>query len=209
MDEPEKTQKLEDSREEENKAIIDDSEKEAANEETSDPVKETHEHDQEKSTAEPVPEDLDEEVKVSMESVTEREPPELPFSEESADVAKDPVEETAQSKTEQPLDETSAVSPAVEDSGSKDIDSVTDHNGTPRTLLNAEPKATEEAKFPDAEENHGESSRAVDLTSSDISQDPESTENEKPFIALTPRPLQRTSWGNCCGLFEVLRRSNC
>ncbi|XP_059643775.1 uncharacterized protein LOC132285602 isoform X2 [Cornus florida] len=33
--------------------------------------------------------------------------------------------------------------------------------------------------------------------------------NKQPYISLIPSPVQRTSWRGCCGLFEVLRRSNC
>ncbi|XP_057468316.1 uncharacterized protein LOC130757545 isoform X1 [Actinidia eriantha] len=98
-------------------------------------------------------------------------------------------------------------------------------------MIGSVSNGTEETIFPASEGNPEESSGVVDLVSNKIeanatqSKDvrgvqvdkggedsknmpeiPQSTENQV-YIAVTPRPQQRTSWIDCCGLFEVLKRS--
>ncbi|KAL7000682.1 hypothetical protein U1Q18_001835 [Sarracenia purpurea var. burkii] len=96
------------------------------------------------------------------------------------------------------------------------------------TVAESAPTVTEEAVLPvsDADPEEEESSGAADLVSnraagdipppavarggvedsnSHIPEVPESTENQ---AYVTPRLLQRTSWGGCCGLFDFLRRSD-
>lgn len=88
---------------------------------------------------------------------------------------------------------------------------------------NNEEQTEETTMLPASDENPEESSNAAsDLVSnqnlanvlqsedrkdSNVSELPESTENQH-FIAVTPRPLERTFWRGCCGLFELLRHSD-
>ncbi|KAA8524141.1 hypothetical protein F0562_010428 [Nyssa sinensis] len=109
--------------------------------------------------------------------------------------------------------------------------SLDEYNGVFSAVVDSVLKGIEDPNLPVSYGNIGETSEAVafvakenvtnmlqpaDVSSVDadnggedcnMSELPESTENQ-PFIAVTPRPLQQTSWMGCCGLFEVLKHSN-
>jgi len=128
---------------------------------------------------------------------------------------------------EQSLGETNGVSEAFIDFASKEIDSVSGQNGysdpTPSQVSEAvEPALGETHYVVSSKETTLSDSGAVDLVSNpiinsvsksvvveqtDVPGVPHSTENQA-YISVTPLPLQRTSWRDCCGLFKVLRRSD-
>ncbi|GFS45355.1 hypothetical protein Acr_00g0095720 [Actinidia rufa] len=106
-----------------------------------------------------------------------------------------------------------------------------EENDIPCVVIGSVSNITEETIFP-SDGNPVESSGVVDLVSNKIetnapqSEDvrgvqvdnggedsknmpeiPQSTENQV-YIAVTPRLQQRTTWMGCCGLFEVMKRSD-
>ncbi|KAA8526213.1 hypothetical protein F0562_008048 [Nyssa sinensis] len=126
------------------------------------------------------------------------------------------------------------VSPIVTNSVSKGIKetmSLDENNGVSSVVMVSVSKGIEETMLPASDGTAGESPGAVDSVSKEnianmlqpadvpsvdagnggedcnMPELPRSTENQ-PFIAVIPSPLQRTSWIGCCGLFEVLKRSN-
>ncbi|XP_021811709.1 histone H3.v1-like [Prunus avium] len=133
------------------------------------------------------------------------------------------------------LAETDLVSKEVEEPA---LPSLSEHDEPAPIITDVEEKSEvvdvvsngiEETKIPVLEETIGESSYTassenVDDGSSKRSPDqvpppvesadageeygiPESTRNPS-IVSVTGRPLQPTSWKSCCGLFEVLHRSN-
>ncbi|PON90678.1 hypothetical protein TorRG33x02_135350 [Trema orientale] len=73
-----------------------------------------------------------------------------------------------------------------------------------------DPALTEEQVSKGTEENPGESSKAADEASNENVQSPDIPENRtnpSDVAPVTGDSLQPTSWRSCCGLFEVLRRS--
>ncbi|PON69437.1 hypothetical protein PanWU01x14_088780 [Parasponia andersonii] len=72
------------------------------------------------------------------------------------------------------------------------------------------PALTEEQLSKGTEENPGESSKAADEASNANAQSPDIPENRtnpSDAVSVTGGSPQPTSWTSCCGLFEVLRRS--
>jgi hypothetical protein len=128
---------------------------------------------------------------------------------------------------EQSLGDTNGVSEAVIDFASNEIDSVSGQNGyfdpTPSQVSEAVEPALDETNYEvSSKETTLSDSGAVDLVSNpiinsvsksvvveqtDVPEVPHSTEN-RAYISVTPLPLQRTSWRDCCGLFKILRRSD-
>lgn len=106
----------------------------------------------------------------------------------------------------------------------KVLPSLDENGGEPPALADVESKRVEEAKMVALEDDNGESSGIVDKESVESDDDslkpsnnasiigssdgfPESTEHPH-VISLNQRTLQDASLKSCCGLFEVLRRSN-
>ncbi|KAF2290614.1 hypothetical protein GH714_014703 [Hevea brasiliensis] len=124
------------------------------------------------------------------------------------------------------LDETDGGVSEVVSDGSKEtrLPSSDDKRDLSAIATDTVSEGVEEAKVIALEENTGEPSGFVDKESEENTDDslkpsnnativgssdgfPESKGN--PHVtSLSQRTLQRTSWRSCCGLFEVLRRSN-
>ncbi|ONI17658.1 hypothetical protein PRUPE_3G172400 [Prunus persica] len=153
---------------------------------------------------------------------------------ESSPAITDLVSEQIEEKTLTYLDESNGVSLAETDLVSKEVEepalpSLSEHDEPAPVITDVEEKSeVVDVVSKGIEETIGESSseNVVDgsskpspdqvpppLESADAGEEygkpviPESTGNP-PIVSVTGRPLQPTSWKSCCGLFEVLHRSN-
>ncbi|XP_058219314.1 uncharacterized protein LOC131329906 [Rhododendron vialii] len=158
-----------------------------------------------------------ENLDVGLDPVAETEPsldstkPVESLSEELVQFTEDPVE------IEQSLGEANGFSEAVIDSVSDEIDSVPGQNGysdpTPSQVLEEVDPALNETNGVSSKETTLPDSmitkvpKTVDVGETDVTEVLHSTENQG-YVAVTPLPLQRTSWRDCCGLFHIMRRSD-
>lgn len=144
-------------------------------------------------------------------SLDSTKPVESLSDEELTQVTEDPVE------IEQSWGEANGFSEAVIDSVSKETDSVPGQNG----YSDPTPSQIPEGVDPALDETNGVSSKettspisivtsvpkSVDVGESDVPEVPHSTENQG-YVSVTPLPLQRTSWRDCCGLFHIMKGSD-
>ncbi|KAF3444972.1 hypothetical protein FNV43_RR14665 [Rhamnella rubrinervis] len=112
-------------------------------------------------------------------------------------------------KTLTPFDECNGFPPVVTDLASKA--SIENNNESSPAVAQVLPKGHEGTESQAGEESIGESSyetrRDTGGGECDKPEVTESTANQS-IASVNGRPLQPTSWRSCCGLFEVLRRSD-
>ncbi|VVA28610.1 PREDICTED: histone H3 v1 isoform [Prunus dulcis] len=188
-------------------------------------------------TVESLSNHLDQGVVDDLEAVKEEEEKVLASvdgTNESSPAITDLVSEQIEEKTLTYLDESNGVSLAETDLVSKEVEepalpSLSEHDEPAPVITDVEEKSeVVDVVSKRIEETIGESSseNVVDgsskpspdqvpppLESADAGEEygkpviPESTGNPS-IVSVTGRPLQPTSWKSCCGLFEVLHRSN-